>query len=206
MKLSKSGMVTGLILLLLIIDQVVKYLVKTNMTIGESFNVFGDWFRICFVENKGMAFGMQFGGDIGKFLLTSFRIVFSGFVIAFLRKLIVSKANTGLLVGVSLILAGALGNLIDSLFYGVIYSASTPAVVAELFPDGGGYAPFFFGKVVDMLYFPMINATWPEWMPFVGGEDFTFFSPIFNIADSCVTVGVLYLLIFQYRSIAKYWN
>ena len=185
-------------LTLLIIDQVVKVLIKTNMTIGQSFNVFGDWFRILFVENEGMAFGMAFGGEIGKFLLTAFRVVLVAVLFYYISKLIKkSDVKMGVIVGFSLIMVGALGNIIDSLFYGVLFSESTYTTVAQFLPEGGGYAPLFHGKVVDMLYFPLIDTTFPEWIPLVGGKAFRFFQPIFNIADSCITCGAFYLLLFH---------
>lgn len=182
---------------LLIIDQISKIWIKTNMTIGESIPVFGSWFQIYFIENNGMAFGMQFGGVWGKILLTAFRIVLIGFIIGYIRSLISKKAPVAVVFGVSLILIGAMGNVIDSLFYGLLFGESTFTQIASFLPEGGGYAPFMQGKVVDMLYFPLIDTTLPEWIPFWGGEDFIFFRPIFNIADSCITIGVAYLLLFQ---------
>ena len=182
-----------------VIDQIMKILVKTNMQIGEHFNVIGNWFQIFFIENEGMAFGMKFGGMAGKFCLSLFRIILFGLLFWWIsslsRKSVTPDGGkallpdgktpvvpTGVLVGLTLIAAGAMGNLIDCLFYGLIFD----------------YAPFMFGRVVDMLYFPLIDTVWPTWMPFVGGERFLFFAPIFNFADSCVTVGAIYLLIFQY--------
>lgn len=197
MQLSKGKKITIFIVLILLIDQIVKILVKSNMTIGESIPVFGKWFQIYFIENNGMAFGMQLGGTMGKLLLSVFRIVLAGFIIYYIKKLIKENAPTGILVGVSLILVGAIGNIFDSLFYGLIFSESTFTEVATLFPDGGGYAPFLFGRVVDMLYFPLISTTLPDWVPIWGGEDFLFFRPVFNIADSCITVGVIYMLLFH---------
>ncbi len=168
------------------------------MTLGQSFSVVGEWFRIYFIENNGMAFGMQFGGLAGKLFLTLFRLVLAGFIIYYLNKLIKRKETPwGVIVGVSLILIGAAGNIFDSVFYGLIFSESTFTQTATLLPQGGGYAPLFFGKVVDMLYFPIIQTTLPEWIPFKGGEQFIFFRPIFNIADSCITIGVFYLILFQ---------
>ena len=197
MKLSKGHKLLILGILLVIIDQVAKYLVKTNMTLGEQFNVIGNWFRILFVENEGMAFGMKFGGKVGKLILTLFRLVLSGALIWWISSLLKKKETpTGVLAGLTLITAGAIGNLIDCMFYGLIYSPSGWNEVAFL---GVHYAPMMFGKVVDMLYFPIINTTWPEWMPLVGGKAFTFFDPVFNFADSCVTVGAAYLLLFQYK-------
>ncbi len=198
MKLSKGSRISLLIVLLLVIDQTIKFAVKLNMTIGESIPVFGNWFQICFIENNGMAFGMQFGGSLGKLALSLFRVVLIGFIIVYLRKLI-NRAGTpaGVLVGLSLILVGAIGNVIDCLFYGEIFSASTYTQVAQLFPPDGGYAGFLYGKVVDMFYFPIIDTVLPEWIPFYGGEPFIFFRPIFNFADACISVSVVYMLIFQ---------
>ncbi len=182
---------------LVIIDQVIKILVKTNMTLGQSIPVFGDWFQLLFVENKGMAFGMSFGGVVGKYLLTTFRIVLFAVLCWWIGRLCrrEEKVPTGVLVGLTLITAGALGNIIDCLFYGLVFSESTYTAVATL----GHYAPFMQGKVVDMLYFPL--WTWPEGMPLVGGH--IFFEPVFNFADSCVTVGAIYLILFHYKFFAK---
>ena len=199
MKVSKGTKLFALGVLLVVIDQIIKILVKTNMQIGEHFNVIGNWFQIFFIENEGMAFGMKFGGMAGKFCLSLFRIILFGLLFWWIsslsRKSVTPDGGkallpdgktpvvpTGVLVGLTLIAAGAMGNLIDCLFYGLIFD----------------YAPFMFGRVVDMLYFPLIDTIWPTWMPFVGGERFLFFAPIFNFADSCVTVGAIYLLIFQY--------
>ena len=204
MRLSKGGWISLLVILLLVIDQAIKFAVKLNMTIGESIPVFGDWFQICFIENNGMAFGMQFGGSIGKLALSLFRVVLIGFIIVYLKRLIKrDDTPTGVLVGLALVLVGAVGNVIDCLFYGEIFSASTYTQVAQLFPPDGGYTGFLYGKVVDMFYFPIIEATWPQWMPFCGGEDFIFFSPVFNFADACISVAVVYMLIFQYKFFAK---
>lgn len=184
MKLSKGVKVTLLVVLLVVIDQVIKLLVKTNMQIGESIHVFGDWFQILFIENRGMAFGMQFGGDIGKLLLTIFRLALVCLVIWYIHHLN-KRQNTpvGVVVGLSLILAGAIGNVIDCMFYGLIFD----------------YAPLMFGKVVDMLYFPLIDTYLPAWFPIWGGRHFIFFQPIFNFADSCVTCGTIYLILFQWK-------
>lgn len=198
MKISKGCGISLLVILLLVIDQVIKFAVKLNMTIGESIPVFGDWFQICFIENNGMAFGMQFGGSVGKLALSLFRVVLIGFIIVYLRKLI-KKAGTptGVLVGLALVLVGAIGNVVDCLFYGEIFSASTYSQVAQLFPPDGGYTGFLYGKVVDMFYFPIIDTVLPEWVPFYGGEHFIFFRPIFNFADACISVSVIYMLLFQ---------
>lgn len=198
MKISKGCGISLLVILLLVIDQVIKFAVKLNMTIGESIPVLGDWFQICFIENNGMAFGMQFGGSVGKLALSLFRVVLIGFIIVYLRRLI-KKAGTptGVLVGLSLVLVGAIGNVVDCLFYGEIFSASTYSQVAQLFPPDGGYTGFLYGKVVDMFYFPIIDTVLPEWVPFYGGEHFIFFRPIFNFADACISVSVIYMLLFQ---------
>lgn len=182
------------IFIVLLIDQISKFWVKLSMTIGESVPVFGDWFQIYFIENNGMAFGWEFGAEFGKIALGVFRIVAVALFFYLLYYLSKKKIKFGPLFGISLITAGALGNIIDGMFYGMIFSESTFTQVATLFPDGGGYAGFMQGKVVDMLYFPLF--TFPEWMPLVGGQ--IFFSPIFNIADSAITIGFLYLLIFQW--------
>ena len=188
MKVSKGKFLIALGVLLVIIDQVIKILVKTNMSIGDSIHVFGDWFQIYFIENEGMAFGMKFGGTAGKFLLSLFRILLFGFLVWWIHRLL-KKPDTpfGVTVGLTLITAGAMGNIIDCLFYGIIWD----------------YAPFMFGRVVDMFYFPIIDTVFPDWMPLIGGHPFRFFAPVFNFADSCVTCGALYLLFFQFRFFAK---
>jgi len=201
--ISKGKKLLLLGVLLVVIDQIIKIVVKTNMEIGQHIHVIGNWFQILFIENEGMAFGMKFGGSVGKFLLSFFRIgLFAAlcwWISSLVRKSVdenggqalledgTLKVPTGVLLGLTLITAGALGNIIDSLFYGIIFD----------------YAPFMFGKVVDMFYFPIIDTTWPDWVPFVGGNDFLFFAPVFNFADSCVTVGALYLIFFQYKFFAR---
>ncbi|MBO4557293.1 MAG: lipoprotein signal peptidase [Bacteroidales bacterium] len=204
MKLSKGARITLFVVVLLVIDQVIKILVKTNMCLGESIPVFGTWFRIHFIENVGMAFGMSFGGGIGKLLLTIFRIILGIAIIFYIRNLL-KKPDTpnGVLYGLAAIMCGAFGNIIDSLFYGLIFSESTFTQVATMFPPEGGYAGLFFGKVVDMFYFPIIDTTWPSWMPLVGGQPFRFFDAIFNFADSCITVGAIYLILFQWKFFSK---
>ena len=201
MRLTPGKQVALIVFMLLLIDQAVKIWIKTHMTIGESIPVFGNWFQIYFIENNGMAFGMQFGGAIGKFFLTALRLVLIGVIIYYVKKLIESGSSRAFLTGVALILVGAIGNVIDSMFYGIVFSESNFTQVASLFPEGGGYAPFMFGKVVDMLYFPIIDTTLPQWFPFKGGEQFIFFRPIFNIADSCITIGVFYLLLFKRKEL-----
>lgn len=187
-----------LILCILVADQVLKIWVKTHMTIGEEIPLFGNWGMLHFIENNGMAFGMEMGGKAGKILLSVFRIFAIIAISWFLYSLIRKKVNTGLIFAVSAILAGAIGNIIDSAFYGLIFSESytQPAV---MFPQEGGYASFLLGRVVDMFYFPVINTQWPEWSPFKAGESLVFFRPIFNIADSAITCGVIAILLFQKR-------
>jgi len=203
----KQSVKAGLIILLvLIVDQVVKLWVKTNMHINEdSFLHWGwpvSWARIHFVENPGMAFGLELDfipGGYGKLMLSLFRIVAVGFLFYYLRLLLKAKISFGLIVCFSLILAGAVGNIIDSAVYGQIFSASPyhGGGAATLFPEDGGYAGFLHGKVVDMFYFPMIEGTFPDWFPLWAGEDFLFFRPVFNVADASITVGVLSLLLFH---------
>jgi signal peptidase II len=186
------------IFLILVADQILKIWVKTHMQIGDEIRLFGNWGMLHFIENNGMAFGMEMGGKPGKLILSVFRIVAIFGICWFLVSIIKKKANLGLILAVSAILAGAIGNLIDSAFYGMIFSESFthPAV---LFPPGGGYSSFLHGRVVDMFYFPIINAHWPDWSPFRPGESFVFFRPIFNIADSSITCGVFAIVIFQKR-------
>lgn len=188
------------ILLVLIIDQTSKFLVKTNMFLGESIEVFS-WFKILFIENNGMAFGMELGS---KLFLTIFRVVAITLIGFYIFKLIKNsnKLKKGYLISVSLIFAGALGNIIDCLFYGVIFNAPLFPDIATIFPAEGGYADFMYGRVVDMLYFPLFSFVWPDWIPFVGGEYFEFFEPVFNIADSAITIGIALVLIFYRKSLS----
>lgn len=184
MKLSRSAKVTLFVVLMIVIDQTVKLLVKTNMSIGESISVFGNWFQILFIENNGMAFGMLFGGQVGKFILSLFRIALIVLISIYIHRLLKKDDTpTGVLFGLAAILCGAIGNMIDCMFYGIIFD----------------YAPFMFGKVVDMLYFPIIDTDLPAKFPIWGGRHIIFFRPIFNIADSCITCGALYLIIFKWK-------
>jgi signal peptidase II len=196
----KQRNVVLLILLILVFDQSLKIWVKTSMLYNEEIRIFGSWGRLFFIENEGMAYGWSFGGEWGKLLLTLFRFVA---VIAgtwYLKSIIEKKYNKGFIICASLIYAGALGNLIDSMFYGLIFTESFHgAPLATMFPEQG-YAGFFHGKVVDMLYFPIIeDKMMPSWVPFIGGKPFTFFSPIFNIADASISCGIIAILIFQKR-------
>lgn len=185
-----------LIFLVLIIDQIIKIYIKTHFYLGEDIEVFGlSWFRIHFIENKGMAFGMNFGDNIGKLVLTLVRIVASVLIFFYLRYLVKKKEMPLLIYSFALIFAGAVGNIIDSLFYGVLFSQSTFFQVATFLPEGGGYAPVLFGKVVDMFYFPLIDTILPSWIPIVGGQHFSFFDAIFNFSDAAITVGVVMLVI-----------
>ena len=203
MKISNGLKAVLLIIVVLLVDQVVKILVKTSMTIGESITVFPNWFFIKFIENPGMAFGYDIPGKWGKPLLTLFRIIAVGAIGWYLVDLLKRNAHTGLVLSVALIMAGAMGNIIDSLFYGLIFNDSTYFTVATLFPEGGGYASLLHGRVVDMLYFPVLRGTYPGWFPIRAGEPFIFFSPIFNIADSAITFGILVILVFQRRFFAE---
>ena len=193
-----------LILLVIIADQVLKFWIKTSFTYGPVLDLFGlPWARLYFIENEGMAWGWKFGGEWGKMALTLFRLVAVMFGTWYLVKVAREGYSRGFMICASLIYAGALGNLIDSMFYGMLFSESTQYQVASFLPAEGGYAGFLHGKVVDMLYFPIVQSTYPEWFPFVGGERFEFFSPIFNIADMAISVGVITLLIFQKRFFHK---
>ena len=191
-----------IILFILTLDQLFKILIKTNMTIGEEHSVIGNWFILHFTENNGMAFGMDLPGENGKIFLSLFRILAVTGIGFYIRYLIKQKAHNGLVISVALILAGAAGNILDSLFYGMIFDDSW-GKVAALFPEGGGYSSFLHGRVVDMLYFPVIHGYWPEWFPFWGGQSLVFFRPVFNIADSSITVGVFIILFFQKRFFAE---
>ena len=195
-----------IIVAIIIIDQGLKIWIKTSYPIGDTGITGLNWFKLYFIENKGMAWGWEFGGDWGKTLLTLFRLAAVIFGTWYLGKIVKQKYSRGFIVCAALIYAGALGNLIDSMFYGMIFSNNSeqPYVIAKLF-SGHGYAGFLHGRVVDMLYFPIIrNAHYPSWFPFWGGQDFEFFSPIFNIADASISVGVITLLVFQKRFFKKH--
>lgn len=182
----------------LVIDQCIKFWVKTHMYMYERIRI-ADWFYILFTENPGMAFGWEF---MDKIFLTLFRIVAVALISVYMYRLI-RKRNTpfGFIACLSLILAGAAGNIIDCLFYGLIFNNPPAPFVAHVVPFGTGYAPLFYGKVVDMFYFPIIRTTWPDWMPVCGGESFVFFSPIFNFADAAISCGIIALLLFYHKRI-----
>ncbi|WP_430411231.1 lipoprotein signal peptidase [Kordia sp.] len=193
----------GIIVLVLLIDQISKIYIKTNFVLGESVNVFG-WFKILFVENRGMAWGVELPGNYGKLFLTLFRLFAISAIGYWLYDSVKKKSSRILIVAIALIFAGAFGNIIDSVFYGILFSESSPGSgLATFMPEAGGYASVFHGHVVDMLYFPMVDTTWPEWMPWLGGDRFSFFDPVFNVADSAITIGVLLLLIFNKRAFPK---
>lgn len=197
-KTFKAWMAVAIVVAILLIDQIIKIEVKTNMTLGEAKRV-TDWFYIEFIENNGMAYGMKF---INKLVLSLFRLFAIGFIGYYLAKIIKKNvAPLGYIVLIAMVLAGAAGNLIDCLFYGLIFDASTPFTVSQFVPFGEGYSTFLHGKVVDMFYFPIIQTTWPEWVPYFGGSEYVFFSPVFNFADASISVGVVALLLFYRKQL-----
>lgn len=199
-KLQKSVLI---IVGVLLIDQLLKFWIKTNMSLGEEFSVIGNWFLIHFVENNGMAFGFEFAGEYGKIFLSLFRVVAVIGIGWYLLKLVKrDDIPMGFIACVSLILAGAVGNIIDSAFYGLIFNESY-GQVATLFPQGGGYASFLHGKVVDMFYFPIISGRYPSWIPVLGGNEFQFFRPVFNVADSAITIGIFSVILFYWRLFSR---
>lgn len=201
MSLKKAALI---IFLVLLIDQVSKIYIKTHFVLGEEVRVF-NWFRILFVENEGMAWGAKIPGAYGKLMLTLFRIVAIGGIGYWLWDSVRKKSPAVLILCIALIFAGAMGNIIDSVFYGIIFNDSHQQV-ATLFPAEGGYGTLFHGKVVDMLYFPLYGGTLPSWIPFYGGTYFTFFDPVFNIADSAISVAVGILLFFSKKAFPKHEN
>ena len=202
-KKRQAILVVLLVSALIVVDQVVKILVKTNMQIGEDIPLIGEWCRLHFIENEGFAFGMSMGGATGKVVLTLLRLVASAAIAWLLVRLVKGGTRSSLVVSLALIFAGAVGNLVDSCFYGLIFNESYYSV-ATLFPAEGGYAPLLQGKVVDMFYFPLFEFDWPTWMPLVGGNHFEFFNAIFNVADSAITIGIVWLIIDQFFIAPKY--
>lgn len=197
--LTNGRMAILLVIAILLIDQTIKIWVKTNMTLHESITVL-PWFKICFIENNGMAYGMEIGS---KVVLSVFRIIAICVIGYYLYRQVVKKARTGYIICLSMVIAGALGNVIDCMFYGLVFNASSEYYTSYFVPFGTGYAPFLMGKVVDMFYFPLIVTIWPDWMPVWGGDDFIFFSPIFNFADACISVGVVLLLLFYRKELGQ---
>ena len=197
--ISDGWLATIVVVSSIIIDQLIKVWVKTNMTLHESIRIF-DWFYISFIENNGMAYGMQIGS---KLVLSLFRVAAISLLVYYLWQQVRKKARIGYIVCLSMVLAGAIGNLVDCMFYGLVFNASSEAYTSYFVPFGTGYAPFLMGKMVDMFYFPLIVTTWPEWVPFWGGDEFIFFSPVFNYADANISVGVVLLLLFYRKEISQ---
>ena len=197
--LSSKWIFCLIVLLILVVDQATKIWIKTHMTLHECIDVTG-WFKICFVENNGMAYGMELGS---KLLLSCLRVVLVSMIVVYVVRQIKAVIPTGFLICLSMIVGGAIGNIIDGIFYGLVFSESSSMFVADFVHFGTGYAPVLMGKVVDMLYFPMIETTWPDFVPFVGGQPFVFFSPVFNIADANISVGVCMLLLFYRNRLAS---
>ena len=195
----RGWMAVATVIAILVIDQIIKIWVKTNMTLHEQIEILS-WFKIVFIENNGMAYGMEIGS---KLVLSLFRIFAIGVLGYYIARQVRAKARWGYVFCLSMVLAGAAGNLIDSMFYGLIFNASSEFYVSYFVPFGTGYAPFLMGKVVDMFYFPLIVTTWPDWVPMIGGDSFVFFSPIFNFADSAISVGVVLLLLFFRKEISE---
>ena len=195
----RGWMAALIVLTLLLVDQIIKIWVKTHMTLHEQIEILS-WFKIVFIENNGMAYGMEIGS---KLVLSIFRIVAIGLLVYYMTGQVRKQARWGYLVCLAMITAGALGNIFDSMLYGLVFDASTEYYVSSFVPFGTGYASFLTGRVVDMFYFPLIVTTWPDWVPFVGGAPYVFFSPIFNFADASISVGVVVLLLFYRKEIAE---
>jgi len=182
----------------LLADQLIKIYIKTHFAMGDE-HVFFPWFRIHFTENPGMAFGLEFGGFFGKLILSVFRICAAAFGIYYLRQIIIKKYHVGYVAAIAFVFAGAVGNILDSMFYGIFFSESSNFEIARFMPPEGGYAGFLHGRVVDMFYFPLVEGYFPKWLPIWGGEEFMFFRPIFNLADASISTGVILILLFQKR-------
>ena len=197
--LTNGRMAILIVIAILLIDQIIKIWVKTHMTLGQAITI-TSWFQIRFIENNGMAYGMEIGS---KLVLSVFRIVAVCFIGYYIWQQVHQNVRRGYIVCLSMVLAGAAGNIFDSMFYGLFFNASSTFYTSYFVPLGSGYAPFLMGKVVDMFYFPLIVTTWPSWMPFVGGQEFVFFSPIFNFADAAISVGVVLLLLFYRQEIGS---
>ena len=199
-QIARRGVLAALIVVgILLVDQLIKIWVKTNMTLHEQIEILS-WFKIVFIENNGMAYGMEIGS---KLVLSLFRVVAISVLGYYIIGQVKRQARWGYLVCLSMIFAGAVGNLIDSMFYGLVFNASSEFYTSYFVPFGTGYAPFLMGKVVDMFYFPLIVTTWPDWVPFVGGNPYIFFSPVFNFADASISVGVVLLLLFYRKEISE---
>ena len=199
MKVKRGRMVILLVLAILLVDQTIKIAVKTNMTLHECLPVFS-WFKILFIENNGMAYGMEIGS---KLFISLLQILSVGVIALYAYRGATKGARTGFIVCLSMIVAGALGNIIDGMFYGMMFDESTIVSTASLVPFGEGYSSFMMGKVVDMFYFPIIETTWPVWMPIVGGQEFIFFSPVFNFADASISVGVIWMVLFYRKEVSE---
>ena len=199
-QIARRGTLAALIVVgILLVDQLIKIWVKTNMTLHEQIEILS-WFKIVFIENNGMAYGMEIGS---KLVLSLFRVVAISVLGYYIIGQVKRQARWGYLVCLSMIFAGAVGNLIDSMFYGLVFNASSEFYTSYFVPFGTGYASFLMGKVVDMFYFPLIVTTWPDWVPFVGGNPYIFFSPVFNFADASISVGVILLLLFYRKEISE---
>ncbi len=199
-KIAKRGWIAvAIVMAILVVDQIIKIWVKTNMTLHEQIEIFS-WFKIVFIENNGMAYGMEIGS---KLVLSVFRVIAVAILGWYIAQQVRKSVRFGYIICLAMVMAGAAGNIFDSMFYGLIFNASSDYYTSYFVPFGTGYAPFLMGKVVDMFYFPLIVTTWPEWMPMVGGNEFVFFSPIFNFADSSISVGVVLLLLFYRKEISE---